>query len=763
MYKYKSTIMKKTRFNYLMLGLLALPWLFSSCENMDDHYGIPGWLKGSAYEVLESKGNYSIFLEGVKKAGYESIVDGKSILTVMAPSDSAFTVYLRDKGYNSISDMSDTELKKLIAFHLVYYAFDWDKMVNFRPLEGDGATDEEKAVNAGYYYKFRTKSSDPIAKEYDSALGDSVSVYHFERFLPVFSYELFNTKGIDAKTNYEYFYPSSTWTGGSTGFNVSNASVENTDNVISDNGYVYYLNKVLDPLETIYTELKNRYDQYSVFFDLYNSYSSYDLNSDLTTDFGNGTNLYLHSHGSLPPIAYEWPVSSYLSIATLSSRCYNVFAPTNDALNTFFDDFWKVGGYASLSDLDPLVLQYFILQSFADVTFPVFPEEINNGTIETAFGTPININTSDVTLRKICANGTLYGMDKMTAPAIFSSVAGPAFKYRDYRHFLYALDGSDLLLSLASEDSKFVTLMPDSAQFAQEQIRLASLLTGNVLQKYSDESGVYSEMSSSDMASLVNMHICNGSSELATSGIQILETNVAFNYWYVYNGKITTSALFNKYLEPDYTGDPFVSFTEIKNGSDSWSNGKSYSYDYTGLFKADDSDGLEYALAICNDSRYPYYMFSQLLQKAGLVSDNQLSNIMDDTRFIAFIPTNDIITNKLSSIPGASTLTISSTGALSGTLSTSNKAKLAQYLRSLFVTSDLNTFTGYPYPGAGIKGTFDTYGAYKLTIIDDGASSPLTVQFKDSSNDPVSVVSQYHYLPFAYQDGCFHLIEDILL
>jgi len=754
--------MKKSRLIHWMMGLLTLPWLFTSCNNMQDHYSIPDWLKGSAFEVLASKGNYTIFLEGVKKAGYESIVDGKSILTVMAPNDSAFTVYLQKKGLNSISEMSDAELKKLIGFHLVYYAFDWEKFVNFRPNEGDGATEEQKAAMAGYFYKFRTKSSDAVTMEFDPVTNDTVSVYHLERFLPVFSYKLFETKAIDAKANYEYFYPDSKWTGGTTGFNISNASVQNTSNLISDNGYVYLLNQVLDPLETIYTELKNRYADYSLFFNLYNSYSSYTLDAELTKNFGNGENLYLHSHKSLPPIAYEWPTSSYLRINDLSSQCYNVFAPTNAAMNLFFNDFWKVGGYASLSDLDPLVLQYFLLQSFSSDRNLVFPEEITNGTVLTSFKTPININPSDVSLRKVCANGSLYGMDRMTAPAIFSSVVGPAFKYLKYRNFLYALDGSNLLLSLASKDSKFITLMPDTAQFTTELMRLANLTTGNVLQIFSGEAGAYVNMSTSEMANLVNIHLCNGATELSATETQVLETNVAFNYWYVHNGKITTNLLFNQYLNPDFTGDPFVSFTEITNGTDSWSNGKSYSYNSIGLFKADESDGLEYALAICNDARYPYYLFSQLLLKAGLVTESNLTNLMEGTRFIAFIPSNTAIKAKLSSIPGSTGLTIATNGSLSGTLTSTNKTKLANYLRSLFITSDLNTFTGYPYPGSGIQGTYDTYGNYKLVLIDGGANQPLSVKFTTSVN-PVKVVSTYFYLPFAYKDGCFHLIEDIVL
>lgn len=754
--------MKKSRLIHWMIGLLSLPLLITSCNNMQDHYSIPDWLKGSAFEVLEYDGKHTIFLEGVKRAGYESIVDGKSILTVMAPSDSAFTAYLQKKGLNSISEMNETELKKLIGFHLVYYAFDWNKLENFRPTEGDGASEEQKAVNAGYYYKFRTKSSDAVSREFDPILNDTVSVYHLERFLPVFSHELFNTKAIDAKTNYEYFYPNSLWTGGSNGFNISNASVQNASNIVSDNGYVYLLNQVLDPLETIYTELQNRYSEYSQFFDLYNSYSAYTLDNELTKNFGNGENLYLHNHKSLPPIAYEWPTSSYLKMTDLSSLCYNVFAPTNAALNLFFDDFWKVGGYNSLAELDPLVLEYFLLQSFSSDMHLVFPEEITNGTVMTAFNTPITINPNDVSLRKVCANGSLYGMDRMTAPAIFSSVAGPAFKYLKFRNFLYALDGSNLLLALASKDAKFITLMPDTAQFIAEQMRMANLTTGNVLQKFSDETGTYVNLSTSEMTNLVNIHLCNGANELSATETQVLETNVAFNYWFVHNGKITTNRLFNQYLNPEFTGDPFVSFSEVSNGTEAWSNGKSYSYNHTGLFKADESDGLEYAIAICNDARYPYYLFSQLLLKAGLVNDTQLTNLMEGSRFIAFIPTNAAIKAKLSSIPGSTGLTIAANGSISGTLTSQNKTKLALYLRSLFITSDLNTFTGYPYPGSGIQGTYDTYGNNKLVMTDNGANQPLSVKFSTSTVS-VNVVPTYYYLPFAYKDGCFHLIEDIVL
>ena len=76
--------------------------------------------------------------------------------------------------------------------------------------------------------------------------------------MPVFSHHIFASKGIDAKKNYEFFYPNSTWTGDN-GFNVSNASVKEYQ-IITNNGYIYNVDRVLEPLETIYDVLKKKSD-----------------------------------------------------------------------------------------------------------------------------------------------------------------------------------------------------------------------------------------------------------------------------------------------------------------------------------------------------------------------------------------------------------------------------------------------------------------------------------------------------------------------
>ena len=79
---------------------------------------------------------------------------------------------------------------------VLYYSYNKEKLVNFRPT-GNTETEEEQNVAAGLYYKHRTRSSDAPTME-TTATGSSVMVYHLERYLPVFSYRYFQTKGIDA-------------------------------------------------------------------------------------------------------------------------------------------------------------------------------------------------------------------------------------------------------------------------------------------------------------------------------------------------------------------------------------------------------------------------------------------------------------------------------------------------------------------------------------------------------------------------------------
>ena len=123
------------------------------------------------------------------------------------------------------------------------------------------------------------------------------------------------------------------------------------------------------------------------------------------------------------------------------------------------------------------------------------------------------------------------------------------------------------------------------------------------------------------------------------------------------DGKITNNANFNQLLNPSNTEDPFVAFHEITNAGNSWSNGKAYAYDAKSIFKRQSGDGVKHALAVCNDANFEYYLFAQLLNKAGLVSGTTLAFPSDDAyvtdgRQIVFVPTNEAISTNYQKVPG---------------------------------------------------------------------------------------------------------------
>lgn len=63
---------------------------------------------------------------------------------------------------------------------------------------------------------------------------------------------------------------------------------------------------------------------------------------------------------------------------------------------------------------------------------------------------------------------------------------------------------------------------------------------------------------------------------------------------------------------------------------------------------AQEGDGLQHKLSVCNDNRYVYYQFAQLLQKADMVmSSNYIFGLAGASHVIGFIPTNEAISTAI--------------------------------------------------------------------------------------------------------------------
>ena len=736
--------------------LLLCLFCFSSCEDkMGEYYEVPE-MRGNAKQVLERDGNFSIFLDAVKRSGFEDMLSGRGIITVAAPTDEAFSNWLRDNGYSSLDDVRSDELGKIVTYHLVYYSFSKDKFANYRP-EGAGSENSADfaAATAGLYFKFRTRSRDSISVAVDNTVapGGPVverKIYHNDRFVPVLSSYLFATKGIDAAFNYEYFYPNSTWTGQNGGFNISNASVLNY-NMIADNGYLYAVDQVVIPLETVYTEMERR-ENYSEFLKMYNRFSSFSYRPDLTAQYGGGDSLYFHYHdGGLPIIASEWPVTDFAAFEILSRGAYNVFAPNNAAMQSFFDSFWSAH-YSSIDDI-PFTAARYLLQNHVYGGDLAFPEEINNGRIQTNFGTPINFDTQNTDLRKICANGALYGLNSLMVPRMFRSVTAPVFQNPAYKEFLLMMEtaSNSPVAPLMAEGQNFALFVPttavllDNTTIGADQMQYVNTNPNSWMGEdilIDGDNGAVS-LSTGRRSLIVNNHV--GTRLMSdVGGNKIYKTLLPFQYlWLDENSnKVYSSDIYNN----NNVVDKIPSVRKIYDAY----NGATYEISGTS-----DNSNVDAMALLADESLFrdqilrstpaQYTEFAELFKTAGFNLTAPPLNFLFD-RFIVFIPSNDVI----------------DAGKTAGKIPT-NPVELADYLKYYFVNVNTSSIGDYPFPGAGIQGEMNTFTwsnpshtqRATLTIIDNGTN----LQVMDAKGNIANVVSVY---PNIYSDGVAYQIDGLL-
>lgn len=714
--------------------------LLSCKDRMEEHYAPPSYLAGSAWEDLTKRGDYTIFLAGVEKVGYKKLVDGRGLVNVMAPNDEAFTTYLQSKGYGSIDEMPMNELTKLITFHLLSEPSNKSDYAHYNPY---GNENEFPPNEMGMFYKHQTNARVPISTEtYNDPNAEpsevEVKVFHGQLLLPIFSQYFFDNKQIDAASNYEYFYPNSTWTSDPEGFNVSEAEVSEYE-IITDNGFVYLIDKVLEPLETIYSELEGE-GEYSGFLNLYDRFLQYEYDDVATEQYGAGEDLYRRVYIDLPNIAAEWPVSDfYASIPQIKGEAYSVFVPDNNTLEQFFQSYWAAY-YSSLSEVADLPVMW-LLNNHVGGGSVLFPQEIREGRYVTEQGTPIIFDPDqDVSVKKMCTNGAYYGMNKVLVPGVFNSVVGPAFQDPEYRMFLHMVAYADLSSVLSSDAVDYTMFIPsDSAMIASGYYDLPMQYYDPDPTTFGDESiqlldGTWGDMGTNAMENYVNSHI--GIERLSNvNGTDVYKSRIAYSYIYAKGNTVASNIMYNE-------DSPFAGMRPIPGD---WTNGIAYDVDTAIL-----SEQKVFKLMIGSADEVPalenYKEFAHLLESAGLLPlNNPLDFLLD--KYMVFVPSNEAILN-----------------APDGTIPT-DPAELAAYLKYYFVNVPASQLSDYVFPGAGIQGTFETYQDYNptdtipianVTVIDNGSNLTLT---NSIGSQTATVTSE---LPKVYGDCAVYVIDKLI-
>lgn len=742
--------MKKCKIFWIFILILV-----ASCQSeMDKYYELPDWLKGSAYEVLQEEGNFTIFLSAVDKTDFKDLVNGKGVITVMAPTDEAFRAYLAKHGKETIDGFTKDELNKLIGYHLVYYSFSKENFMNYKP---NGIESEVKYP--GLYFKFRTKSRDAISTAVDIANENALRrIMHKERFLPVFSSNFFASNAVDAKGEYEALYPGSTWQGNN-GFNVSNAAVIDYA-IITDNGYLYTLDQVIEPLETIYTELSDPNSNYTDFAKIYDRFVSYNYDEDATRDYGNGDSLFVHSHIGLSPIASEWTTSptsivpDYAQMANLTSLAYNIIAPDNASLQAFFNKYWK-DYYQTLEQVNfyPLavLVDWHIYRGSlllpSQVPFYVTGSDYVDGNSSTELG-----------MKTMCVNGVLYGLkNNIMTPSLFESPAAPALRDPQYNMMMMLLNRSSYIYYFQhSYGHSFNVFYPSDNMIVRNSSyggRTMEYIKGNPNLFGAETINIESDdgmkaISNSQSKGFAGAHISDGILAVKDNGADagvVYSTLNQFEYLYLTGDKIYSSAIWNN--------KETVTVPEVEKIA-TYVNGTAYKLkgEEKGAPALSPEANNFKDVIVSNMKPADYSGFSVYLNMSSVAQTTPAFNFLQGDRFIVFIPSYDAVLKDLTT-----TRYFPTTGTMD---------KRDAYIKGMFVNVNSSALYDYPFPGAMNKPetTLKTFlrlndgnsvKEVAITLVDNGRELIL----RDSKGNEAKVIS---YFPYMYADGAAYIIDGVL-
>lgn len=108
--------MKKLKFLPIAMMLLALPLVFTSCDDDDD--GDPQ-MTNSIVDIAVSNPDFTILVEALQKAGLVTTLDGAGPFTVFAPTNAAFNKLFTALNVNGIQDLDVATLTPILLYHVV--------------------------------------------------------------------------------------------------------------------------------------------------------------------------------------------------------------------------------------------------------------------------------------------------------------------------------------------------------------------------------------------------------------------------------------------------------------------------------------------------------------------------------------------------------------------------------------------------------------------------------------------------------------------
>lgn len=503
--------MRKRSVVFVLMVLFAL----SSCrKEYNDFYSRPAGLATPIYQQLQAKGNFTQLIALIDKAGYKETLSSAGYWTLFAPHDSAFKVYYTENNISGVDAIDEKKARDIVTFCLVYNAYEQDRISDFQSNMGwvENAAFRRRTANYTGVYDATNLQGQKIkaiaSNRNNNGLLNFVDGDNNNKHIPIFETGFMTAKGLTS-TDYQFFYPTSTYAG----FNVAQAKVTEK-NIAAENGVIHVVDRVVTALPSIdqyiasnpkYSEFKKLLDKFMV---------QYVLNQTVTQKYrivnNSSDDVFTKIYAS--NLAYSLNNENFLKLQDndAQSDAYSIFVPENDALLRYINEV-LLQYYPSVDALPINVLYDFInAHLWRTAVWPSKFATTFNSVGEEARFTP----STDVTDKKILSNGIFYGTNKVQQANVFSSVYGKAYLNPEYS-IMTSLLNLDLKYQISNIRQKYTLFLVKNAAFNAAGFYVDPTVSNNVNEqwRYIPPGGGAQLTGSSALVRLqriLNMHVIPG-------------------------------------------------------------------------------------------------------------------------------------------------------------------------------------------------------------------------------------------------------------
>lgn len=639
-----------------MLSVVGI-FLLTCCDpemKKGSKYERPEWLAGKVYTQLLDQPDLSTFARCVELTGYDTIINRSGSYTIFAPNNEAFTRWLQDHPqYGEVEDIPLDLLNEIVKFHIVQNPWSKDQL---RTLDVYGWIDTlDLNNNKPRGFKRQTLLLDKNRKlgvAPQSGTGANVKIVDTtetnwfrivatdsRKYAPIFYKEYLDIYDLKA-SDYEFYFDRPVE--GTQDIYFAGGKIIG-DEVFAENGFVYQIDQVIDPLPNAYQILENGIgnESYDQFLDLLNLFPNFQYDQEKTFDQP-GADLGLEVDSlfdlSYPELAFDIlnerttaPTGTYGLPTNVTIRYHHgVFAPNNEAFDRFVNDYFVGGNKWGTLENAPLIIKRIVANTHLS-PISVYPTDFENG-FYNGEDDIVQFSVSDIVEKQFASNSTFIGLSNAVVPRVFKSVAGPVYLFRNYSKPMYAIEDAGLLSALKRRNEDYLFYVENNTNTSADSSLLRDPSTGEFY-LFQTASGSFREfrLGTSDLRLLLMNHIATG----VPSGIPRKEffKNLAGNYIIINNetgevkGTSTTSVGYQgQEQKPNY---PTVISTESDNG---------VTYDIENWFSFTGPNLYQKI-----QSSYP--VFHSLLMQAGLGNSFELryTFLSENEIYTVFIPNDDVL------------------------------------------------------------------------------------------------------------------------